>query len=49
MPVSFLIFIGSMAWYFNRVQQIVHMKYQKVSEYDQELPQSHTADKPTAP
>ena len=22
---------------------------QKVSEYDQELPQSHTADKPTAP
>ena len=26
-----------------------YRKYQKVSEYDQELPQSHTADLPTAP
>ena len=23
--------------------------YEKVSEYDQEMPQSHTADQPTAP
>ena len=23
--------------------------YEKVSEYDQEIPQSHTADQPTAP
>ena len=25
------------------------IKYQKVSEYDQEIPQPHTVDQPTAP
>ena len=26
-----------------------YIVYEKVSEYDQEIPQSHTADQPTAP
>ena len=27
---------------------MIHLQYQKVSEYDQEIPQSQTADQPTA-
>ena len=27
----------------------IHKENQKVSEYDQEIPQSQTADRPTAP
>ena len=28
---------------------ICFLNHKKVSEYDQEIPQSHTADQPTAP
>ena len=28
---------------------MVYVLFQKVSEYDQEMPQSHTADQPMAP
>ena len=34
---------------FRNTISIDHLSpYQKVSEYDQEIPQSHTADQPTA-
>ena len=29
--------------------RLIWVKYQKVSEYDQVMPRSHTANKPTAP
>ena len=32
-----------------KIEQVSSRKVQKVSEYDQEIPQSHTADQPTAP
>ena len=36
------------SWLSGGSQQVV-LDGQKVSEYDQEIPQSHTADQPTAP
>ena len=31
------------------LEDVKIVPFQNVSEYDQEIPQSHTADKPTAP
>ena len=41
---SFVKFHGKINWSHNMT-----VLYPKVSEYDQEIPQSHTADQPMAP
>ena len=36
------------AWLFSETTDSEHLSYWEISEYDQEIPQSNSADQPTA-